>query len=229
MVRRLILENVSTIRILASRISQPNLMIAQTSIPEFNSLLNEPSIKINGRAYGLKEGLIMNSQNESILIPPKLEGTVLSHAHLACEYVRSKYDFKEKLKEKFRNLATLCHVCYVSNPSTHRKSTLHSIVASYLSPQTNEEEEDFGVITFSTRSGRAKVLRVPATTPTPLPPTTAPPTGPKNTRPRYDQPAPPQRVVSHIYDYPKFVAAPSTTPRDVLLWGRSHLFGLGGI
>ena len=30
------------------------------------------------------------------------------------------YDFVEKMKEKCRNLASLCHVCYVSNPSTHR-------------------------------------------------------------------------------------------------------------
>ena len=65
---------------------------------------------------------------------------MLSHAHLLCghigwnklyNYVRSRYDFIEKMKEKCSNLASLCHVCYVSNPSTHRKSPLHSIVASY--------------------------------------------------------------------------------------------------
>ena len=35
------------------------------------------------------------------------------------------------MKDKCRNLASLCQVCYVLNPSTHRKSPLHSIVASY--------------------------------------------------------------------------------------------------
>ena len=137
---RLVLENISPIHILAGRISKPNLLIAQASMPEYDMLLSNNPIKIGGRDYELKEGLIKNSQNENILIPPKLEGTVLSHAHLLCghigwnklyNYVRSRYDFTDKMKDKCRNLASLCHVCYVSNPSTHRKSPLHSIVASY--------------------------------------------------------------------------------------------------
>ena len=137
---RLVLENVSPIHSLASRISKPNIMIAQAGLPEFDKLLRNTSIKIGGRQYRVKEGLIENSQTGNILIPPKLEGTVLSHAHLVCghigwhklcNYIRYKYNFVEKIKEKCRNLATLCRVCYVSNPSTNRKSPLHSIVASY--------------------------------------------------------------------------------------------------
>ena len=137
---RLVLENINLIRTLGGRISKPNIMIAQASMPKFDKLLNNTPIKVDGREYKLKEGLIENSQNGNILIPPKLEGTVLSQAHVVCghmgwhklfSYVRSRYDFVDKMKEKCRNLATLCHVCYVSNPSTHRKSQLHSIVASY--------------------------------------------------------------------------------------------------
>ena len=137
---RLVLENISPIHILAGRISKPNLFIAQASMPEYDKLLNNTSNKIGGHDYKLMEGLIKNSQNENILIPSKLEGTVLSHAHLLCShigwnklysYVRSLYDFTDKIKEKCRNLASLCHLCYVSNPSTPRKSPLHSTVASY--------------------------------------------------------------------------------------------------
>ena len=51
---RLVLENISPIHILAGRISKPNLLIAQASMPEYDKLLNNTSIKIGGRDNELK-------------------------------------------------------------------------------------------------------------------------------------------------------------------------------
>ena len=57
---RLVLKNVSPIHTLAGRISKPNLLIAQANMPEHDLLLSNSSIKIGGRDYELKEGLIKN-------------------------------------------------------------------------------------------------------------------------------------------------------------------------
>ena len=75
----------------------------------------------------------------------------------------------------------------------------------------SEEEDEYAVEVFSPRSGRARAL--PAST-TPAPPVkTQPPTVAPPPRPSYDKPAPPRRVVNHLYDYPEFVATPNpTTP-----------------
>ena len=73
-----------------------------------------------------------------------------------------------------------------------------------------EEEDEFEVDTFPPRSGRAKV-RTSSFTPKPATkvrsPTTAPPP-----RPGYDLPAPPRRVVNHLYDYPEFVSDAKPAP-----------------
>ena len=42
---RLVLENISPIHILAGQISKPNLLIAQASMPKYDKLLNNTSIK----------------------------------------------------------------------------------------------------------------------------------------------------------------------------------------
>ena len=136
----LLLENLSPIHTLTERLSRPNNLLAQGKLPEYDLFQSNARVKIADREYVIKDGLITNSMNGNLLIPKELEGITLSHAHLSCghiewnklySYMRSKYDFFSHLNEKCRNMATLCHVCYVSNPSTHRKTPLHSKVASY--------------------------------------------------------------------------------------------------
>ena len=135
-----LLENLLPIQTLAERLDRPNLLIAQEGLNLHMQLRSKANVKQGGKTYHLKEGMICNVENGNILIPPKLEGVALSHAHLSCghigwtrlyDYMRHKYDFESMLKEKCKNMATLCHVCFVSNPSSQRTSPLGSVVASY--------------------------------------------------------------------------------------------------
>ena len=99
---KLVLENFNPIRTLADRLSKPNIMLAQGKTEEHAQLLDKAKIKLNGKSYIQKDGLIVNSENENILIPPQLEGVTLSHAHMGCghigwgklyTYVLSRYNF----------------------------------------------------------------------------------------------------------------------------------------
>ena len=132
-----LLENINPIRILSHRLKREKIIELQENLPLYDELRDKE--KQNNGVYELNDGLIRLIEGKQVLIPEKLEGVVLSYAHLICghtgwtrlyAYVRQKYFFPE-LKEKCKNIATTCHICYVSNPSTHRKTPVHSVIASY--------------------------------------------------------------------------------------------------
>ena len=135
-VEKTLLQNIRPLAVLTSRLSKEQFLLEQEKLPLYQELIANES---SGGEYMLKAGLIVNSKDQKIFVPKSLEGILLSHSHLLLGhagwnklyiYVREKYSFPN-LKEKCYNFSTLCQVCIVSNPSTLRKSAMHTVVSSF--------------------------------------------------------------------------------------------------